>query len=45
MGVISHGGKHPTKIIKYSVEYEQDESEDGSKSQINNIIQSGYDLL
>jgi ribosome-binding ATPase YchF (GTP1/OBG family) len=42
MAAITHNGKHPTRVIRYSVEYEQEESEDKSKSQIDTIIQSGY---
>lgn len=45
MAAITHNGKHPTKVIKYSVEYEKDEGSDKSKSQIDKIIQSGYELL
>ncbi len=38
MALISHDGKHPARVVKYSVEYEQDDSEDRSKSQIKAII-------
>lgn len=41
---MTYNGRHPTKIIKYSVQYEQAEN-DKSKSQIDNILHSGYDLL
>lgn len=41
---ISHAGKHPTKIIRYSVEYEMQEGPK-PESQIDNIIHSGYELL
>lgn len=41
---MTYGGKHPTKIIKYSVEYEQ-QVDERQKSQIDSILHSGYDLL
>ena len=41
---ITYDGKHPAKIIPFSVEYEE-EAKEQLKSQIANIIKAGYEEL